>query len=141
MTMFDGKVVNALTDTKSTQSCNVCDAKPSEMNNVKVIRKKKVNEYALSLGLSTLHCWLRTFEYICHLGYKMDIKKFMKKTKEEKNSVADRKKHIQDQFRKNSVSQQMFQNRDLETLMMVTLQEQLLKMQKFLLRSLVLTQR
>ena len=98
--MFDGKVVNALTDTKSTQSCNVCDAKPSEMNNVKVIRKKKVNEYALSLGLSTLHCWLRTFEYICHLGYKMDIKKFMKKTKEEKNSVADRKKHIQDQFRK-----------------------------------------
>ena len=41
MTMFDGKVVNALTDTKSTQSCNVCDAKPSEMNNVKIIRKKK----------------------------------------------------------------------------------------------------
>ena len=40
LTMFDGKVVNALTDTSSTQSCNVCGAKPSEMNNLKVIRQK-----------------------------------------------------------------------------------------------------
>jgi hypothetical protein len=41
MTMFDGKVVNALINTKSTQSCNVCGAKPSEMNNVVTIRGKK----------------------------------------------------------------------------------------------------
>ena len=29
LTLF--KMVNALTDTKSTQSCNVCNAKPSEI--------------------------------------------------------------------------------------------------------------
>ena len=32
MTMLDGKALNAITDTNSTQSCNVCPAKPSEMN-------------------------------------------------------------------------------------------------------------
>ena len=40
LTMLDGKVVNALTNTNSTQSCNVCGAKPSEMNNLQVTRKK-----------------------------------------------------------------------------------------------------
>ena len=44
MTMLDGKAVNALTNTLSTQSCNVCGAKPSEMNNLKVIRKKVPNK-------------------------------------------------------------------------------------------------
>ena len=32
MNMLDGKAVNAITDTNSTQSCNVCSATPSEMN-------------------------------------------------------------------------------------------------------------
>ena len=39
--MLDGKSVNAITDTNSTQTCNVCKAKPSEMNNLSFIRKKK----------------------------------------------------------------------------------------------------
>ena len=47
VTMLDGKVINSLTDTLSTQSCNVCGAKPSEMNKLDVIRKKKVDEMAL----------------------------------------------------------------------------------------------
>ena len=40
ITMLDGKVINSLTDTLSTQSCNVCGAKPSEINKLDVIRKK-----------------------------------------------------------------------------------------------------
>ena len=40
LTMLDGKAVNAITDTNSTQTCNVCKAKPSEMNNLSFIRKK-----------------------------------------------------------------------------------------------------
>ena len=75
LTMFDGKVLNVLTDTASTQSCNICGAKPSEMNKLEVVRKKPVNEKACELGLSTLHCWIRVFEYILHLGCKMDIRK------------------------------------------------------------------
>ena len=76
LTMFDGKVLNVLTDTASTQSCNICGAKPSEMNKLEVIQGKPVNEKACELALSTLHCWIRVFKYILHLGYKMDIKKY-----------------------------------------------------------------
>ena len=42
-TMFDGKVVNALTETLSTQSCNICGAKPSEMNSLSKLDKKSVS--------------------------------------------------------------------------------------------------
>ena len=57
------------------------------MNNLKVIRKKVPNEKSLSLGLSSLHCWIRTFEYLLHLGYKNEIKKFQARTTEDKQSV------------------------------------------------------
>ena len=99
LTMFDGKVVNALTNTLSSQSCNVCGAKPSELNNPALIRSKPINEKALSLGLSTLHCWLRCFEYILHLGYKLDIKKFFAKSPAEKALVKSKKTNIQLRFR------------------------------------------
>ena len=94
LTMFDGKVVNALTNTLSSQSCNVCGAKPSELNNPALIRSKPINEKALSLGLSTLNCWLRCFEYILHLGYKLDIKKYFAKSPAEKALVKSKKTNI-----------------------------------------------
>ncbi|XP_065648023.1 uncharacterized protein LOC136077773 [Hydra vulgaris] len=97
--MFDGKVVNALTNTLSSQSCNICGAKPSELNNPALIRSKPINEKALSLGLSTLHCWLRCFEYILHLGYKLDIKKYFAKSPAEKALVKSKKTNIQLRFR------------------------------------------
>ena len=59
LTMFDGKAVNAMTDTHSSQNCNVCKAKPSEVNNLELVRQKPLDPKALELGLSTLHCWIR----------------------------------------------------------------------------------
>ena len=97
--MFDGKVVNALTDTKSTQSCNICGCKPSEVNNLKLVRSKPVDEDALQYGISILHFWLRPFTYVLNLGYKGDIKKFKAETPEQKLSVQERKKKIQSEFR------------------------------------------
>ena len=73
ITMLDGKVVNAVTDTASTASCPLCGAKPSERNNPDKIRQKTPNPDALNLGLSPLHCYLRTFEYILHLVNKLGI--------------------------------------------------------------------
>jgi hypothetical protein len=99
LTMFDNKVVNALTDTKSTQSCNVCNAKPNEMNNIDLVKAKPENESALALGISGLHCWIKCFEFIIHLSYKMDIKKYKAKTNDEKLSVKLRKKEVQLNFR------------------------------------------
>ena len=42
---------------------------------------------------------LRSFEFILHLGYKLDNKKFQARTQEEKDSVQNRKAVIQRRFR------------------------------------------
>ena len=52
LTIFDNKVVNALTDTKSTQSCNTGHAKPNEMNNTDFVKTKTEAESALEIGIS-----------------------------------------------------------------------------------------
>ena len=66
----------------------------------------------------------------------MDIKEFMKNMIEEKKSVDERKKKIQDDFTSeiNLVYVSIFQSKDLETQMMVTLPEEHSKMQKCLRR-------
>ena len=98
-TMFDGKVVNALTDTNSTQSCNICKAKPSEMNRLELVRSKETSEDAMKLGVSSLHSWIRTFDYLLHLGYKKNIKEYYARTPEQKQNVSETKKEIQKRFR------------------------------------------
>ena len=42
MIMIDGKTCNAITDTKSAQTCNVCGATPKEMNNLKKLQTNKL---------------------------------------------------------------------------------------------------
>ena len=54
--MSDSKAVNAITDTNSTESSNVCSAKPCEMNKLDISKEKVCNEQVLALGQSTLHC-------------------------------------------------------------------------------------
>ena len=93
--MVDGKAVNALTNTVSTQSCNICVARPSEMNDLNLVAAKEYPKSNLQYGLSTLHSWIRFFEFIIHLGYKLEIKKWQARTKEEKESVERRKRQIQ----------------------------------------------
>ena len=87
MTMLDGKAVNAITDTKPTQRCNLCNAKPTEINDLNLVRGKPINENALKLGISNLHCYLRTFEYLLHIAYKMPIQKDFATDEKDKESV------------------------------------------------------
>ena len=99
MTMFEGKVINSLTDTKSTHSCYVCASKPKEMNDIDLVKKKPVNEKTLKLGMSNLNCWIKCFEFILHLSYKMENQKFQARTEKEKLSVNLRKNLIKSKFR------------------------------------------
>ena len=92
--MLDGKAVNAITDTNSSQTCNVCKAKPSEMNNLSLVRLKPLDPKAVSLGISSLHCWMRSFEFLLHLEYKLPIGKYYARTPEEKVLVESTKKEI-----------------------------------------------
>ena len=49
--------------------------------------------------MSNLHCWIKCFEFILHLGYKMENQKFQARTEKEKLSVNLRKNLIKSKFR------------------------------------------
>lgn len=73
--MIDGKVCNVLTDQKSSASCNICGAKPNQMNDLNLVMSLKENKENYKFGLSTLHCWIRFMECILHIAYNMDFKR------------------------------------------------------------------
>lgn len=74
-TMIDGKVCNVLTGQKSSSSCNICGAKPTEMNNLDRVTILKANDENCKFGLSTLHCWIRFMECLLHISYNLKFKK------------------------------------------------------------------
>lgn len=98
MTMVDGKVCNAVTST-SSQRCYICGATPSQMNNLNTVRKREENVEAFQFGLSILHAYIRFFEYLLHLSYRLDMKKWQIRTAEHKQIMLDKKKYIQSRFK------------------------------------------
>ena len=69
--MIDGKVCNAVTCTSSAQVCYICAASPKEIHATDDAVRIPVNTTALKFGLSTLHAWIRFFEF-----FLLDIKKW-----------------------------------------------------------------
>lgn len=100
LTVIDGKVLNILTETKSTQSCPICGASPTDFINIKDYKceRFKPKEMNLKYGISPLHCQIRFFEYLLHLAYKSDVKKWRICDIGDKENVKARKKRIQDDF-------------------------------------------
>ena len=99
-TMIDGKVVQVLTNTPSSSTCVVCLAKPTEMNDLDLVRQKQENENAFRFGLSTLHSWIRFMELVLHISYNLSFKKWAATTEDMKNEKQARKTYVQDRFRK-----------------------------------------
>jgi len=60
LTEIDGKVLNTLTGTRSTQSCPICGATPLDFLNNKNFKCEKFlpNQDNLKYGLSPLHRWI-----------------------------------------------------------------------------------
>lgn len=99
-TMIDGKVCNAVSDNSSTQKCYLCGLSSKNFNNIELVKRTKVmDESHLQFGLSSLHAWIRFFECILHLSYKMAIGKWQARGNENKQKVAENKKKIQEAFR------------------------------------------
>jgi len=98
MTMVDGKVCNALTKTTSTQTCYICGATPKQMNEMSSI-PKDIDPLAIKFGLSPLHAWIRCFECLLHISYRLELKKWRLR-KEDRNAYEKSKKRIQGLFRK-----------------------------------------
>lgn len=98
--MIDGKICNAVAACASTQTCYLCGAKPSEMNDERIILQKTVKSDLLSLGLSPLHSWIGFFECILHLSYRLEIKSWQARGAENKTKVAEKKKQVQEKFKR-----------------------------------------
>ena len=97
MTMINGKVASAITET-SPQTCYICGAKPSQMNKIDDLLLLDINEESLQYGMSTLHAWIRMFECLLHISYRLGIKKWQIRTNE-RPLVEERKKQIQQEFK------------------------------------------
>lgn len=97
LTMIDGKVCNALTETSSSQKCFICGATPKQMNDES--RDYVANEENFSFGLSTLHAWIRCFECLLHISYRLDVKKWQLRDASDKANVKQRSSNIQARFK------------------------------------------
>lgn len=98
LTMVDGKTVNYLTDTASS-NCNICGAKPSEMNDLNAVRKKPCEEENYQFGISSLHCWIRFLECLLHIAFKLPIKSWKASGESETEMVQANKSRIQTAYK------------------------------------------
>ena len=73
LTMIDGKVAQALTDTPSGSTCTICGATPRQMNVLTKVTSRPENENLYQYGLSTLHAWVRCMEMILHISYNLSF--------------------------------------------------------------------
>lgn len=73
MTMVDGKLCNIITGQRSTRSCYICHANPSDMNYFQKLSKIVPNTEAYALGMSSLYPWIRSFENLLLISFKLVV--------------------------------------------------------------------
>ncbi|KAI8124885.1 hypothetical protein CVS40_4849 [Lucilia cuprina] len=98
LTMIDGKVFNTITES-SSQACGICGATPKLFHNLNLIQLRQPKEHFYEYGLSTLHAWIRCFECIIHIAYRLPIKTWQIRG-ENKEIVQATKTKIQLELRK-----------------------------------------
>jgi len=61
----------------SSQVCYICKCSPKGMNNIEKCRKKEnAQDIFYNFGLSTLHAWIRFFECLLHIAYRLEFKQW-----------------------------------------------------------------
>ena len=105
LSMIDGKVCNAITETTCIKKCFLCGSTSNDFNRIDDMIKKEVKTENLQFGLSVLHGWIRFFEYLLHVSYKLPIKKWQARTMQEKQIVDETKKRVQKAFKQLSINQ------------------------------------
>lgn len=99
LTMIDGKVFQVITRTKSSQACGICKATPTQFNDLTNLSVRfKPKEDTLNYGVSVLHLWIRTFEMLLHVSYRLGIKEWQLRGAVKKNMAKERKVMLQKKF-------------------------------------------
>lgn len=97
-TMLDGSAINTLSGTNATQNCFICGATPKLMNNIDIMGGN-LHTDNYKYGLSSLHCWIRSFETLLHVSYKLPFKLWQVRGEENKAKLLLRKREIQEKFK------------------------------------------
>ncbi|XP_017466057.1 PREDICTED: uncharacterized protein LOC108358983 [Rhagoletis zephyria] len=97
MTLTDGKVLNILSGIKSCQLCPICGAGPKAFMQTKDVNSAhfKARPDKLKYGISPLHAWIRTLEFVLNVSYRIEVKKWQIRDENEKKIIEARKKLLQ----------------------------------------------
>lgn len=70
------------------------------MNNLSTIKQRPINTDTYSFDLSTLHVYIRFFECLLHISYRLEIKQWQVRGEQNEEKMALKKKNVIDQFRR-----------------------------------------
>lgn len=105
--MVDTKIVNTLEGNTATTKCFICGAGRGNLSAIggTVNKSEFHNEDKLKYSISPLYARIKTFEFFLDLGYHMALsehcrQKYSQTSTEEKKIFAQRKKNVQDIFRR-----------------------------------------
>lgn len=100
MTLIDGKVLNVITNTNSNQKCPICGATPKQFLTTKNFNSDvfKPKPTSLRYGISPLHAWIRVFEFVVHIAYRIGLKKWQIREASDKKAFQLRKQEVQKRF-------------------------------------------
>lgn len=82
----------------STQACNMCGVTTKDVNNIDKVLQRNIDITVSDFGLSTLHAYIRFFEWFLHVAIKLDVKVWYT-TKDVKTQIETRKSILQADFR------------------------------------------
>lgn len=99
LTMIDGKACSSIARS-SSMNCYICGATPKQMNCLDIVQQRTVNINNLKFGMSSLHGWIRCMEFLLHISYNLEIQKWSVRDPQQKILKLERKKNIQEQFRR-----------------------------------------
>lgn len=99
-TMYDVKSINAMTNTLYTKECYICGLRDKDLSDVDKTLETPINKSNLRYGISSLHAWIRCFECLVHLSYKLSIcQPQARKNDGTKDIVEEHKVYIQQRFK------------------------------------------
>lgn len=98
LTIVNGKVCQALSETPSAATCYICGAKPSQMNKLQELVNRPEKEENFQYGMSTLHAWILMMECILHISYRLEFRKWQVKDNNDKEKMKVAKSRIQEDF-------------------------------------------
>ena len=99
-TMYDVKSINAITEIKYTKQCYICGLKNKDLGDIDKTLNTPIKKNNLKYGISSLHAWIRCFECLVNLSYKMSICQHEARESDGTKDIAAKyKRYIQEQFK------------------------------------------